>query len=335
MLDAAALLSLLERNRERLPSRWLLVGAPHDLALADCPGQVAALSTHHGQWQQGRARGESWFFGYDDHQCVSGWDAVLVLIPKARQELMLRLAFAQAMAAQGGLVLLAGHKKEGIASGGKRFAQTFSRARKWDSARHCQLWGAEVSPDQAFRSDDWMQCAPTEVEGVELSLCHLPGLFAEGRVDEGTALLLSTFDQAPRGPVLDFACGNGVIGAWLKAQWPSLSLTATDVQWQAVTCARKGLGDRAQVLAGDGLEPVSGAFGLMVSNPPFHQGVGTEYGVTDSFLRSARAHLLRNGELRLVANRFLPWVEPIESTLGPVTVLAENRRFHVLQAFRR
>ncbi|MCM2321593.1 MAG: class I SAM-dependent methyltransferase, partial [Pseudomonas sp.] len=71
-----------------------------------------------------------------------------------------------------------------------------------------------------------------------------------------------------------------------------------------------------------------------VSNPPFHQGVHTDYQATEQLLREAARHLRPGGELRLVANSFLKYAPLIEQHLGPCTVLAERDGFRVYSARR-
>ena len=100
-------------------------------------------------------------------------------------------------------------------------------------------------------------------------------------------MLIGTFDQAPRGPVRDFACGAGVIGAWLRKRWPALSVDLLDVQAQAVESARETLqanGLEAQVIASDGLSGCTRKYATIVTNPPFHEGVRTDPGMTRRFL---------------------------------------------------
>jgi 16S rRNA (guanine1207-N2)-methyltransferase len=75
-------------------------------------------------------------------------------------------------------------------------------------------------------------------------------------------------------------------------------------------------------------------FGVIATNPPFHQGLGVEYDVARQFVRDA-AHLLieGGGRLYLVANRFIRY----ERILGDVCVASqvttayEDGRFRVLK----
>ncbi len=332
------------RNRDSLSGQVALLGLSDAAALASLPCDGGLVQTDHFGIYGGWSALSRWqpVFGYSSEALAeSAFDCVVVFMPKSRPELEMRLALAQHLAKAGGTLMLIGEKKEGISGGAKIFKTTLPQAFKTDSARHCQVWeGAAPEGAQAFRLDDWQQWHTIEASGTTVDVAGLPGIFSDGRLDDGTALLLSTFDKLPVGPVLDFACGAGVIGAWLASQVPNLRVDAVDVQSQAVACAeatfaRLDDGVEARAWASDGLSDVEGRYQLLVSNPPFHAGIRTDTTMTESFIRSAAQHLEKGGELRLVANRFLPYLDWIRRYVGPCEILAEDRRFNVYRAYRR
>ena len=332
-------LDVFERNRGGIAGTLCMLGAPGQVPAGAGGDSIHTLTTHFGQWEQQGGHGRCWYFGYDDPELPAVFDHVIIFMPKARSELAMRCAWAVSRIRPGGEIWLVGAKKEGIAGGARRFSERFPDAYKADSARHCQLWKARIGEDIAatpFRITDWLSEAPVHIGSESLSLFSLPGLFSEGRLDPGTKLLLGTIAERPQGPVLDVACGNGVIGAWLAHSWPDLELTLTDVQWQAVTCARWAMGDheRARVVASDGLSRAGSDYGTIITNPPFHQGVATDSRVTETLIGQAPAHLAPHGEIRLVANAFLPYSRSLERAFGKVKVLADDGDYRVYQAFR-
>jgi len=111
-----------------------------------------------------------------------------------------------------------------------------------------------------------------------------------------------------------------------------------DVQSQALLCARatyERAGASGEILASDGLAEVDGVWSAIVTNPPFHAGVKTDTSMTENFLRDVARHLKSRGELRLVANTFLPYESMIKRFVGPVERLYEDRKFTVYRAIRR
>ena len=184
--------------------------------------------------------------------------------------------------------------------------------------------------------DELFSTWTTEYAGRSLEICSLPGVFAHGRLDRGTELLLDAATGLSfSGDVLDFACGTGVIGVSIIAAHPDVTLTALDVSAAAVAAAHETLdrnGMQAQVLPSRGLSGLTGTFDWIVSNPPFHQGVADDLDVAADFFRSAGTFLNEKGKILVVFNRHLPYMGWIKDNFDPVGVLARNREFCVVQA---
>ncbi|TGN41273.1 methyltransferase [Marinobacter confluentis] len=314
--------------------------AGNGLVMTENAGTLALLQSSHPDWQAA--------FGYDDPILGPGLaDTVAIFMPKSRTELSLRLALAVWLVADGGRVLLVGEKKEGIAGGVRQMKEVLPESGKLDSARHCQVWqakGVSTSRFSEFRLADWVKWHTVESNALAIEVAGLPGIFSDGELDAGTALLLDTLARSPLVPgrALDFACGAGVIGAWLQTLQArdggdAYPVEGLDVQFQAVTCARltyDRAGAQGTIAASDGLPASAGPWQSVVTNPPFHTGVRTDMSVTERFLESVSRHLVKGGELRLVANRFLPYRPLIEQHIGRASVLAENTKFVVWSAFK-
>lgn len=339
---------VLLRNRHLLQGRVALLGVTASGLLADLPAGGMAMSEHAGVCAVLTGH-DGWevCFGYDDPALVAGsFDTLVVFLPKARAELDLRLALARWLAAAGARLVLVGEKKEGIAGAVKQLKAVAPDANKKDSARHCQVWCADpIEPLPEFSLQQWMTWTGIDCKTVHLEVAGLPGIFSLGELDEGTRMLLETLDENPLRPgsVLDFACGAGVLGTWLH-RWheqqnhPGVAVDGIDVQSQAVICARATYernGVSGRILASDGLSGVEGTWPVILSNPPFHSGVRTDLSMTERFLREVVRHLAPGGEVRLVANSFLPYEPLMKRCIGPVGRLREDRRFTVYRAFRR
>src|SRR5690606_22145889 len=232
---------------------------------------------------------------------------------------------------------LVGEKRGGIERAAKQLA-AYGKPRKLDSARHCQLWCVDV--EQAPPVPDLHALAQSYtlplVDGA-LEIITLPGVFAHGRLDRGSALLLEHLDDLPSGHMLDFGCGAGVLGAALKRRYPSSELSLLDVDAFALessrlTLARNGLS--ANLIAGSGIESAPEGLHAIVSNPPFHQGVHTDYQASENLLSQAARHLVKGGDLRLVANGFIKFPPLVELHIRPCRPLAEADGFRIYSARR-
>ena len=77
------------------------------------------------------------------------------------------------------------------------------------------------------------------VWGHELSLTSGSGVFAQGRLDVGTAVLFRETSAPAGGRVLDLGCGYGVIGLAIAAAVPGATVTGIDVNERAVLLANE------------------------------------------------------------------------------------------------
>ncbi len=161
--------------------------------------------------------------------------------------------------------------------------------------------------------------------------------FAGTRVDAGSALLISRLAGVPGGDVLDFGSGNGVL-ATLLARDPGRRVRAIDVSAAAVdstlaTAAANGV--RVAVEWADGIAHLPAAsLDAIVTNPPFHAGTARESTPTLEMFAQAGRVLRAGGELWCVYNSHLPWRSAIARFVGPVGLVAQNRRYTLVRAVR-
>lgn len=319
-------------------------------ALIQGPLLIAGLAADNLLDQLPQAHGWSWLF--NDYQMLSQrygarcqfgtcppageYAAAVLLLPKSR-ELTDYLLASLAQLIPGKPLYLVGEKRAGIERAAKQL-EPLGRPRKLDSARHCQLWQVMVEHSPAATLTDLAQRWSLALPGGPLEVVSLPGVFSHGRLDRGTALLLEHLDGLPdQGCVLDFGCGAGILGAALKRAQPAREVLMLDVDAFALESSRLTLaanGLEAQLITGSGIEAAPCGLAALVSNPPFHQGVHTDYRASETLLRQAKQHLRVGGELRLVANSFLNYPSLIEQHLGPCQTLAVRDGFHILRAVR-
>lgn len=264
------------------------------------------------------------------------YDGAVIYWPKAKQQgLMLTQHIASKLLA-GGTLVLVGDNKSGLKSAVKHLSKAGINAQKIDSARHCSVYACQIDstiPD--VKVEDWLQEYSVEINGIKLILNTLPGVFSSDGLDDGTELLLNNLNINGPKRILDFACGNGVIACYLKKRYPDANVQLSDINGLALYCAQINLGKNqvdGTIIPSNVLDNVTDRFDAIVSNPPFHTGLKTDYDITSRFLTSAKEHLNSAGSLTLVANRFLPYPDQIESCFGKLTTIAKNNKFSVYQA---
>ncbi|MGL5039233.1 MAG: 16S rRNA (guanine(1207)-N(2))-methyltransferase RsmC [Aeromonas sp.] len=332
----SAVSQMLERNQALFVGKRLLVcGALED----DYPRQLASLAqtltvftTDYCYYQsQQTALGEGILF---DHQLGGEprFDALLLLMPKAKAEAQYLLAMMTPLLHDGADLFLAGDNRGGINSADKLLAPYSASPIKRDSARRCSLYHSELSkPVAPFDLECWFSRYQCQAGDTELTVLALPGVFSATELDPGSQLLLAAL--APmKGELLDFGCGAGVIGSVLAKRNPALQVHLVDISALALESSRRTLainGLQGKVYPSDVYSDVTTKFRHIVSNPPFHAGLKTFYAATESFLAKAPEFLLPNGSLTIVANAFLRYQPILDSHFKRVETISSNNKFKV------
>jgi len=116
-----------------------------------------------------------------------------------------------------------------------------------------------------------------DVWGHWLELTTGSGVFARGRLDIGTGVLLRDVGP-PMGArhILDLGCGYGVIGLAIAVAAPEARVTAIDVNERALLLANEnaealGVADRFHAMRPDEVDPAL-RFDEIWSNPPIRVG---------------------------------------------------------------
>jgi 16S rRNA (guanine1207-N2)-methyltransferase len=172
------------------------------------------------------------------------------------------------------------------------------------------------------------------VWGRQLSLTSGSGVFAQGRLDIGTAVLFRETSPPAAGRVLDLGCGYGVIGLAIATVVPGATVTGVDVNERAVLLANEnaaslGVSDRYTAVTPDGV-PADATYDEIWSNPPIRIGKAALH----SLLLTWFARLVPGGRAVMVVGKNLG-ADSLQRWLGeqgyPTERIASAKGFRVLQ----
>ncbi|HCH9679730.1 TPA: 16S rRNA (guanine(1207)-N(2))-methyltransferase RsmC [Salmonella enterica subsp. enterica serovar Infantis] len=258
---------------------------------------------------------------------VADCDTLIYYWPKNKPEAQFQLMNILSLMPSGVDVFVVGENRSGVRSAEPMLAD-YAPLNKVDSARRCGLYHGRLEKQPQFSLESWW----TEYNVDGLTIKTLPGVFSRDGLDVGSQLLLSTLTPHTKGKVLDVGCGAGVLSAALASHSPKVRLTLCDVSAPAVEASRATLaanGLEGEVFASNVFSEGKGRFDMIISNPPFHDGMQTSLDAAQTLIRGAVRHLNSGGELRIVANAFLPYPKILDETFGFHEVIAQTGRFKV------
>lgn len=325
MRDGSPLVKALMRQLELLKNKKVLVAGFLEDDLRFLTDEVKELNI----W--------SWYFDYARHHqevlfqetCQTPSDVMVFFWSKNKLENQFQLLQWLATAPCHQEVFIVGENRSGVKAV-EKILSPFGNIAKIDSARRCSVYHFELLENPIFNLQDYWKHFELD---SGLKIMNLPGVFSANTLDSGTELLLSTLNNRPFfGEVLDLGCGAGVIGSTVKKLHPHTDVTMTDIHAMALKSTRQTLkenGLTGKVLASDVFSHIEGKFDVILSNPPFHSGVDTAYRAVTELIQQAKWHLKPGGELRLVANRHLPYPELLDRYFGSHQRLAETTKFCV------
>ncbi|MEN9614274.1 MAG: hypothetical protein RLZZ347_581 [Candidatus Parcubacteria bacterium] len=267
----------------------------------------------------------------------SRYDLIVIFLPKSRELLEYTLTIAPTYLTPHGIVAVVGEKKSGIKSTSSALEKYVGKILWKEPGKHSEIIVASLEKSVGIFTPSFITTRVV-AHDTPLTIASLPGVFSLGELDKGTGLLLSNLPDATPTKVLDWGCGSGVIGTCIAKKYLNTTVDLVDSNTLAVASTKETLRvnrvTNARVFASDIFSDVTATYDLIVSNPPFHDGIKTSYDATYTFFKDAPKRLAPGGKLLIVANAFLPYQKVLTEIFGNCRIVAENPQFKVLESIQ-
>lgn len=255
----------------------------------------------------------------------------LMLIGRSRMRNEIDLRLAWSLVSDGGTIVIAGAKNDGIASLRKWASQHVEIAGSLSKHHGVVFWFSKNSETSPF----------PPVDADARNGVAEPGVFSADAPDPGSILLAEHFSADISGDVADFGAGWGYLSsALIGSSAKPATIACYEADWRALDACQTNVG----AVAGDLPvsfhwtdllnEPVTRRFDWVIMNPPFHVGRAADPKLGQTFIELAASSLKKGGRLLMVANQNLPYEKSLERYFASVTKLREEGGFKVFLARR-
>ncbi len=250
----------------------------------------------------------------------------LIFLPRSKSEA--RATVAEARERSSGIVVVDGQKTEAVESIYRELKKRVTVTPAY-SKHHGKIFAVTGRGDLSGWED------PGDI--------HLPGgfvtrvgVFSADGVDEGSALLAQVLPGTLGARVADFGAGWGYLSRAVLERGGVEALDLIEADHRALECARRNVDDpRAAFHWADVRGLAEGEpYDAVVMNPPFHTGRAVDPGLGIAFIHAAADRLRPGGALWLVANRHLPYHQPLSDRFAELAEVVADRSFVVYRAAR-
>ncbi|WP_295164401.1 16S rRNA (guanine(1207)-N(2))-methyltransferase RsmC [uncultured Buchnera sp.] len=228
-------------------------------------------------------------------------------------------------------IFIVGGNSSGVKSA-KLILEEWIKLNKVDNANHSILMSGILINKKKFVLEKFFN---THI-WKNLIIKSLPGVFGHKKIDEGSKLLASTFSKKINGKILDVGCGSGFLSVSLLRKSPNCLLTMIDRKISALISSQATLDAnffKGEILSSDIYSNVFNKFDMIISNPPFHNDLKTNFNITKKIIFDSIKYLKKNGELRFVTNQCFSYDFYLKEVFSDFFIMKKNNKYKVYQAF--
>ncbi len=262
--------------------------------------------------------------GYDVRQDLQQSAVAIVVVPRSK-------ALARAMVAEAcskaEFVIVDGQKTDGVDSLFKSCRKILGDLPSIPKGHGRIFWFAATDAFEAWT-------APEPAKGPH-GYFTTAGVFSDGAVDAGSALLAEALPAKLPARMADLGAGWGYLAAPVLARDGVKSLDLIEAEALSLQCAKLNVSDpRVHFHWADATQFAGSGYDGIVMNPPFHTSRASDPSLGRSFIQAAARLLAPHGKLWMVANRHLPYEATLTECFRNVDMIAGNGAFKIFHANR-
>ena len=235
----------------------------------------------------------------------------------------------------GGTIIVSGDKLSGAQSFMKWVNAIVSVTQKLSKAHGIAFW-LTVPEDIQENELETLQQLP---QSFENAFTTQAGMFSNGRIDQGSQMLVKHMERVVFGKTADFGAGWGFLSYEAIKQAKKLAeLDLYEADYNSLEAAKRHIGSLHASLPVDYFwqditsEPIDRIYDTILSNPPFHDGRAADVALGQKFISVAAQRLKPGGCFLMVANRQLPYETTLQKCFRKVLLLEEQNGFKVIEA---
>ncbi len=236
----------------------------------------------------------------------------------------------------GGQLILSGMRQEGtktyVAKAGEILGTTPVSTTRRSGARIGKIQKSADCDASLLDDKTYGQLREIELD-KETRMQSKPGIFGWNKIDQGSKFLVENAPRLDGKTVLDLGCGYGYLSLHAHRSGAS-RIVATDNNAAALAACHENLnalGKAFELSSGDAGNEIDETFDAIWCNPPFHQGVKANAGLTAKFVRSLNRLLKEDGYALVVVNAFITFEKSAADHFAEITEVANNKSFKVLR----
>ncbi|MCU4136900.1 16S rRNA (guanine(1207)-N(2))-methyltransferase RsmC [Buchnera aphidicola (Sitobion miscanthi)] len=264
-------------------------------------------------------------------QMTNNCDTIIYYWPKDKSEAKFQLINIISCFPINTEIFIVGNNSSGVKSAPSIFDK-WIEINKIEKAKHSILISGFIKKNSVFILEDFFKTHIWE----NLIIKSLPGVFGHKKIDEGSKLLVSTFSRKITGNVLDIGCGTGFLSVSLLHSSPNVKLTLVDNSLYALKCSQETLDSNkltGEIIYSNLYSNIFKKFNLIISNPPFHHDLKTNFNIIEDMIRNSRKYLMLKGELRFVTNSCFKYDFLLKEFFKKHCILKKTSKYKVYQAF--